>query len=135
MNSGNSRPDAELSCRPAQDDAIESGAADDHGSGTPAQPAGAQRPLQDIQDIIDKLAAVTQQLRRPTSSLHGSPRLAGCDRGLIRADPVPRLPGVPGQGPQQAGALSRAEGRRAEQSEGPDVAGDLFLALQVDASG
>jgi hypothetical protein len=86
MNSGNSRPDAELSCRPAQDDAIDSGASDDHGSGTPAQPAGAQRPLQDIQDIIDKLAAVTQQLRRPTSSLHGSPRLAGCDRGLIRAE-------------------------------------------------
>ncbi len=90
MNSGNSRPDAELSCRPAQDDAIDSGAADDHGSGTPAQPAGAQRPLQDIQDIIDKLAAVTQQLRRPTSSLHSSPRLAGCDRGLIRATPLTR---------------------------------------------
>jgi hypothetical protein len=88
MNSGNSRPDAELSCRPAQDDAIDSSAADDHGSGTPAEPAGAQRPLQDIQDIIDKLAAVTRQLRRPTSSLHGSPRLAGCDRGLVRTGPA-----------------------------------------------
>ncbi len=76
MNSGNSRPDAELSCRSAQDDAIDSGAADDHGSGTPAQPAGTQRPLQEVQDIIDKLAAVTQQLRKPASSLHGSPRLA-----------------------------------------------------------
>jgi hypothetical protein len=29
----------------------------------------ANRPLQDIQDIIDKLAAVTQQLRHPGSSL------------------------------------------------------------------
>jgi len=74
MNSGNSRPDAELSCRPAQDDATDSGAADDGGSGTPAQPAGAPRPLQDIQDIIDKLAVVTQQLRRPASSLPGSSR-------------------------------------------------------------
>jgi hypothetical protein len=74
MNSGNSRPDAELSCRPAQGDAIASGAAHEVGSGTPAQPAGAPRPLQDIQDIIDKLAAVTQQLRRPASSLHGSSR-------------------------------------------------------------
>ena len=74
MNSGNSRPDAELSCRPAQDDAIDSGTADDGGSGTSAQPAGAPQPLQDIQDIIDKLAAVTQQLGRPASSLHGSSR-------------------------------------------------------------
>jgi len=74
MNSGNSRPAAELSCRPAQDDAIDSGTADDGGSGTSAQPAGAQRPLQDIQDIIDKLAAVTQQLGKPASSLHGSSR-------------------------------------------------------------
>ena len=74
MNSGDSRPDAELSCRPAQDDAIDSGAADGGGSGTPAQPAGAPQPLQDIQDIIDKLAAVTQQLGRPASSLHGSSR-------------------------------------------------------------
>jgi hypothetical protein len=117
MNSGNSRPDAELSCRPAQDDAIDSGAADDHGSGTPAQPAGAQRPLQDIQDIIDKLAAVTQQLRRPTSSLHGSPRLAGCVRGLIRAEPA--YPAYPARvrsrralsGGLRAAARSKAKAR------------------------
>lgn len=74
MNSGNSRPDAELSCRPAQDDVADSVAADDLGTGTPAQPDAAPRPLQDIQDIIDKLAAVTQQLRKPASSLHGSSR-------------------------------------------------------------
>ena len=74
MNSGNSRPDAELSCRPAQDDATDPDAADDRGNGTSAQPVGAPRPLQDIQDIIDKLAVVTQQLRRPASSLHGSSR-------------------------------------------------------------
>jgi hypothetical protein len=33
-----------------------------------------QKPLQDIQDIIDKLAAVTQQLRHPGSRVPGSSR-------------------------------------------------------------
>jgi hypothetical protein len=28
-----------------------------------------EKPLEDIQDIIDKLAAVTQELRRPKSSV------------------------------------------------------------------
>ena len=31
----------------------------------------AQKPLQDIQDLIDKLAAVTQQLRHPGSRVAG----------------------------------------------------------------
>jgi hypothetical protein len=34
----------------------------------------AQKPLQDIQDLIDKLAAVTQQLRHPSRSSDGVPR-------------------------------------------------------------
>jgi hypothetical protein len=38
------------------------------GNGTLAQSPGFHRPLQDIQDIIDKLAAVTQQLRHPGST-------------------------------------------------------------------
>jgi len=83
MNSRNNVPDADRSGRPGQDDA--SGAigvievngdddAADHGAGQPARNLGADRPVQDIQDIIDKLAAVTQQLRRPGGSPPGSPR-------------------------------------------------------------
>jgi len=36
-------------------------------NGMLAQPPRFHKPLQDIQDIIDKLAAVTQQLRHPGS--------------------------------------------------------------------
>ena len=42
-----------------------------HGRGMPARSPRSTKPLQDIQDIIDKLAAVTQQLRRPGSSMAG----------------------------------------------------------------
>jgi hypothetical protein len=69
MNPGNSVPDADLSCRPGQDDASGAGAAAGHGGSQQAWSLRAQRPLQDIQDIIDELAAVTQQLRRPKSGL------------------------------------------------------------------
>ncbi len=62
MNLGKSVPDASRS-RP--DDASRSGAAADQGIGKPAR---SPRTLQDIQDIIDKLAAVTQQLRHPGAS-------------------------------------------------------------------
>jgi hypothetical protein len=41
------------------------------GNSTPALPPRSHKPLQDIQDIIDKLAAVTQQLRRPGSGVSG----------------------------------------------------------------
>jgi hypothetical protein len=78
MNPGNGVPDADLSCRPGQDDvstaAGAAGAAAGHGGGPATRSSRVQRPLQDIQDIIDKLAAVTQQLRRPGSSLPGSSR-------------------------------------------------------------
>jgi hypothetical protein len=69
MNPGNSVPDGGLSCRPGQDDASSADAAAGHGGSHLARSPRAQRPLQDIQDIIDKLAAVTQQLRRPKSGL------------------------------------------------------------------
>jgi hypothetical protein len=49
---GNSVQDANPVCRPEPDDASRSGAT-----------AGSRNPLQDIQDIIDELAAVTRQLR------------------------------------------------------------------------
>jgi hypothetical protein len=38
------------------------------GNGTLTRSPRTEKPLQDIQDIIDKLAAVTQQLRHPKSN-------------------------------------------------------------------
>jgi hypothetical protein len=65
MNPVDSLPDTDLSCRPGQDDASEPDEAADDGGGT--RSGWTQRPLQEIQDLIDKLAAVTQQLRHPGS--------------------------------------------------------------------
>ncbi len=62
MNSGDSVQDAS---RPGPDEASGFGAA--AGEGAPTRSPRTQTPLQDIQDLIDKLAAVTQQLRRPGS--------------------------------------------------------------------
>jgi hypothetical protein len=62
MNSGDSVQDAS---RTGPDEASGPAAAAGHGSHTPARSPRTQKPLQDIQDIIDKLAAVTQQLRHP----------------------------------------------------------------------
>jgi hypothetical protein len=76
MNPVHSPPDADPSCQQGQDDAggpRDAGEAVGDG-GQPARSPWAQKPLQDIQDIIDKLAAVTQQLRRPGSRLPGSSR-------------------------------------------------------------
>ena len=70
MNPVDSVPDADLPCRSGQDDA----------SGTPSRSSWTQRPLQEIQDLIDKLAAVTQQLRHPGSSPRSSSREPGADR-------------------------------------------------------
>ena len=39
------------------------------GSGMMARSPRTEKPLEDIQDIIDKLAAVTQELQRPKSSV------------------------------------------------------------------
>ncbi len=74
MNPGHSVQDANPSCPPREDDDSRLEAAADHGSGGPARSPRAQKPVQDIQDIIDKLAAVTQQLRHPGSRLPGSSR-------------------------------------------------------------
>jgi hypothetical protein len=68
MKPGDSVPDAS---RSALDDGSPLGAAGSHGSDKPVRSPRTQKPLQDIQDIIDKLAVVTQQLRRPGSSLAG----------------------------------------------------------------
>jgi hypothetical protein len=62
MKLGDSLQDAS---RSGPDDVTVPGAVDGHGDGHRARALTIQRPLQDIQDIVDKLAAVTQQLRHP----------------------------------------------------------------------
>ena len=68
MNPGDIVQDAS---RTGPDEASGFGAAAGQGDGMPTRSPRAQKPLQDIQDIIDKLAAVTQQLRRPGGSVAG----------------------------------------------------------------
>jgi hypothetical protein len=53
--------------RTGPDEASGPGAAAGQGDRTKARLPRTEKPLQDIQDIVDKLAAVTQQLRRPKS--------------------------------------------------------------------
>src|ERR1035437_6052390 len=77
-----------------------------------------QKPIQDIQDIIDKLAAVNQELRRPgrSRSAPGSPRPLGAEAA------------------QQLRAVAGTERGRTQQREGADVAGHVRLSLQIDAA-
>ncbi len=70
MNIGDSVQDAS---RSRTDDGTVPGAAGE-GDGQQARSLRTQKHLQDIQDLIDKLAAVTQQLRHPSRS---SDRVAG----------------------------------------------------------
>ena len=63
MNPGDSVQDA--SPRSGPDEASGFGAVADEGVTT--RSPRTQKPLQDIQDLIDKLAAVTKQLRHPGS--------------------------------------------------------------------
>jgi len=65
MNPGDNVQDVS---RTGPDDTSGSGAAAGQGNDTLTRSPGTEKPLQDIQDIIDKLAAVDQQLRRPKSS-------------------------------------------------------------------
>lgn len=68
MNPGDRVQDA---CRTGPDEASGLGVAASQGDGKQARSSRTQKPLQDIQDLIDKLAAVTQQLRHPKSSVAG----------------------------------------------------------------
>ena len=65
MNPGDSVQDVS---RTGPDETSGSDAAAGLGNGTLTRSPGTEKPLQDIQDIIDQLAAVNQQLRRPKSS-------------------------------------------------------------------
>ena len=69
MNFGDSVQDASRSSR---DDVTVSGAVGGDGDSHHARSLRTQRPLQDIQDLIDKLAAVTQQLRHPSRGSDGT---------------------------------------------------------------
>jgi hypothetical protein len=95
MNFGDSVQDAG---RSGADDVTVPGAVGGDGDGHHARSLRTQKPLQDIQDLIDKLAAVTQQLRHP----------------VRRSDTVPRLVALGDQAPQEACAVGGAEGSRAE---------------------
>ena len=64
MNPGDSVHDVS---RTGPDEASGPGAAG-QGSGMMARSPRTEKPLEDIQDIIDQLAAVNQQLRHPKSS-------------------------------------------------------------------
>jgi hypothetical protein len=65
MNPGDSVQDVS---RTGPDETSDSGTAG-QGNGTLTRSPGTEKSLQDIQDIIDKLAAVTQQLRDPKSNV------------------------------------------------------------------
>ena len=62
MNPGDSVQDVS---RTGPDETSGSDAAAGQGNDTLTRSPGTEKSLQDIQDIIDKLAAVTQQLRHP----------------------------------------------------------------------
>jgi len=91
MNFGDSVQDAS---RSGPDDITVPGAVGGDGDSHHARSLRTQKPLQDIQDLIDKLAAVTQQLRHPGRRSE--------DTTLGR------------EVPQQACAVSGTEGSRAE---------------------
>ena len=65
MNPGDSVPDVS---RTGPDETSGSGAAAGLGNGTLTRSPGTEKSLQDIQDIIDQLAAVNRQLRHSKSS-------------------------------------------------------------------
>ena len=69
-----------------------------HGDSHQARSLRTQKPLQDIQDLIDKLAAVTRQLRHPGRKSDGA-------AGTFA---------LGGEAPQQACAVGGTEGSRAE---------------------
>ena len=112
MNLGDSAHDAS---RSRLDDASRPGAAAGDGSGKPARSPRTQEALQDIQDLVDKLAAVTRQLGRHDRGVSAPATLAS-------------------EAPQQAEAVRGTKRSGAEQGEGADIPGDVRLALQVDTA-
>jgi hypothetical protein len=66
MNPGDSVQDVS---RTGPDEASGTDAAADQGNSSPARSLRTPESVQDIQEIVDKLAAVTQQLRHPIRSV------------------------------------------------------------------
>ena len=95
MNFGDGVQDAG---RSVPDDVTASGAAGGDGDSHHARSLRTQKPLQDIQDLIDKLAAVTAQLRHPGR----------------RSDDIPGSVTLGTEAAQEACAVGGAEGGRAE---------------------
>jgi hypothetical protein len=95
MNFGDSVQDAS---RSDPGDVTVPGAVGGDGDSHHARSLRTQKPLQDIQDLIEKLAAVTQQLRHPGR----------------RSDDAPGPVTLSRETPQQACAVSGTEGSRAE---------------------
>jgi hypothetical protein len=77
MNFGDSVHDAS---RSGPDDVTVAAAIGGDGNSHHARSLRTQRPLQDIQDLIDKLAAVTQQLRQPGRRSDSPPEPVGLGR-------------------------------------------------------
>jgi hypothetical protein len=69
MNPGDSVHDVSRTGPDETGDPGAVGGAVGQGNDTLTRSPRTERPLQDIQDIIDKLAAVTQQLRHPKSGV------------------------------------------------------------------
>jgi len=130
MKPVDSVPEADLSCRSRPDDASEPDETAGQAGGTPSRSGWTQRPLQEIQDLIDRLAAVTQQLRHPGSASRDSSREPDADPAVAGVDGT-----LAGQAPQQAITVGHAQGGGAQQREGADIARDVGLALQVHAAG
>jgi hypothetical protein len=95
MTFGDSVQDAS---RSGSDDVTVPGAVGGDGDSHHARSLWTQKPIQDIQDLIDKLAAVTQQLRHPLRGSHDAPESLTLGR----------------EAPQEACTVAGAEGSRAE---------------------
>jgi hypothetical protein len=81
MNFGDSVPDAS---RSGPDDGPVPDAVGGDGGSHQARSLRTQKPLQDIQEIIDKLAAVTQQLRHPAHRPDSVPEPVGLGREVLK---------------------------------------------------
>jgi hypothetical protein len=91
MNFGDSVQDAS---RSGPDDGLVPGAAGGDGDSHQARSLRTQKSLQDIQDLIEKLAAVTQQLRHPVR------RSDSVRSDSVRSDSAPEPVGLGREAPQ-----------------------------------
>jgi hypothetical protein len=96
MNFGDSVQDAS---RSGPDDGLIPGAVGGDGDSHQARSLRTQKSIQDIQDLIDKLAAVTQQLRHPGRRSDGV-RSDSVRSDSVRSDSTPEPVGLGHEAPQ-----------------------------------